>query len=332
MHYETFFKDQLAGLRRAGNYRVFADLERKSGDFPRAVQHTDKGPREVTVWCSNDYLGMGQNPVVTEAMHEAIDRCGAGAGGTRNISGTSHYHVRLERELADLHHKEAALVFTSGFVSNWASLATLGSKLPGCVILSDAGNHASMIDGIRASRADKRIFRHNDPEDLDRHLAALDPSAAQDRRLRKRLLDGRRHLAHRRALRRRRRAWRHDLSRRGPWRRPLRAARRRGRRGARADAPAHLDRGHARQGLRRRRRLHQPARQRSATLSAASRRASSSPRRCLRPSPPAPPPASATSRRARRSACASATGWRACGACSMRPAFPTSTIRATSCR
>jgi 5-aminolevulinate synthase len=175
MNYEGFFRHQLHDLHRAGNYRVFCDLERRAGDFPRATHYGDRGRVTVTVWCSNDYLGMGQHPAVLAAMHEAIDHCGAGAGGTRNISGTSHYHVKLERELADLHRKEAALLFTSGYVSNWAALGTLASRLPGCVVLSDELNHASMIEGIRHSRAEKQLFKHNDPEDLDRKLAALSP-------------------------------------------------------------------------------------------------------------------------------------------------------------
>jgi 5-aminolevulinate synthase len=174
MDHEDFFRQQLDGLRAEGRYRVFADLERHAGRFPRALDH--RSGNEITVWCSNDYLGMGQHPAVLAAMQAAIARSGAGAGGTRNISGTSHVHVLLEHELAELHGKAAALVFTSGYVANDAALATIAGQIPGCIVYSDALNHASMIAGIRNSRAEKRIFRHNDPADLDRLLAQSDPA------------------------------------------------------------------------------------------------------------------------------------------------------------
>ncbi len=171
MDYQQFFRDRIAGLRQEGRYRVFADLERQAGRFPRATYYSENGPREVVVWCSNDYLGMGQDRTVLQAMHDALDLCGAGAGGTRNISGTNHFHGLLEQELADLHGQEAALLFNSGYTSNLAALGTLARLLPDCVVFSDAFNHNSMIVGIRDSGAEKHIFRHNDPADLDRLLS-----------------------------------------------------------------------------------------------------------------------------------------------------------------
>jgi len=175
--YLSAFRSALAGLKREGRYRVFADIVRRRGSYPNADFHADGLRRPITVWCSNDYLCMGQHPKVLAAMHEAIDATGAGAGGTRNISGTTHYHVELERELAELHAKEAALLFTSGFISNEATLATLAKLLPGLIVFSDALNHASMIEGIRHGGMEKCLFRHNDIAHLDELLRAANPSA-----------------------------------------------------------------------------------------------------------------------------------------------------------
>ncbi|PZM08004.1 5-aminolevulinate synthase [Rhizobium tubonense] len=177
MDFDRFFQSQLQRLHDDGSYRVFADLERKQGLYPLATRHAANGSNDVTVWCSNDYLGMGQHPKVLAAMKAAIECCGAGSGGTRNISGTSHYHVALERELAELHGKDSALLFTSGYVANWATLGTLGARIPGLIIFSDASNHASMIEGIRYAGCAKAIWRHNDLRDLEAKLAAANPTS-----------------------------------------------------------------------------------------------------------------------------------------------------------
>ena len=174
MDYESIFKSAIDRLHSEGRYRVFIDIVRNKGAFPNALCFGGNGPKPVTVWCSNDYLAMGQHPAVVEAMETALHEVGAGSGGTRNISGNTHYHVELEAELASLHGKQAALLFTSGYVSNEAALSTLGKLLPGCVIFSDELNHASMIAGIKNSGCEKRVFRHNDLAHLEELLAECD--------------------------------------------------------------------------------------------------------------------------------------------------------------
>ena len=173
MNYEEFFSEQVDALQKEGRYRVFADLEREAGSFPSAKNYQQGGATDITVWCSNDYLAMGQNPVVIDAMHDALDKSGAGAGGTRNIAGTNHFHILLEQELADLHNKKAGLIFTSGYVANLTTLSTIGRMLPNCVIVSDEMNHNSMIAGIQHSRSEKKIFKHNDLQDLEAKLKEI---------------------------------------------------------------------------------------------------------------------------------------------------------------
>src|SRR5580692_984305 len=175
MNYNSYFTDALARLHAERRYRVFADLERIAGRFPHAVWHSPEGPKPIAIWCSNDYLGMGQHPKVIGAMVETATRMGTGAGGTRNIAGNNHPLVELERELADLHGKEAALVFTSGYISNETGISTLAKLMPNCLILSDAWNHNSMIEGVRQAHCEKQIFRHNDMAHLEELLAAADP-------------------------------------------------------------------------------------------------------------------------------------------------------------
>jgi 5-aminolevulinate synthase len=175
MNYDRYFEKALGRLRDERRYRVFADLERLAGRFPHAIWHSPHGPRDVIVWCSNDYLGMGQHPKVIGAMVETATRMGTGAGGTRNIAGTNHPLVELERELADLHGKEAALVFTSGYISNETGISTIAKLLPNCLILSDEWNHNSMIEGVRQSKCEKQIFRHNDLAHLEQLLQAAEP-------------------------------------------------------------------------------------------------------------------------------------------------------------
>ncbi|MEE1753362.1 5-aminolevulinate synthase [Streptomyces sp. SP18CS02] len=174
--YVDFFSAEIEALKRRGGYRTFLEIERRAGSFPAALKHGPGPGRRISVWCSNDYLGMGQHPLVLDAMKRAVDESGAGSGGSRNISGNSHYHVSLEEELADLHGTEAALIFPSGYAANDAALTVLAGRLPGCVVFSDELNHASMIAGIRHSGAEKHVFRHNDADHLEELLAGTDPA------------------------------------------------------------------------------------------------------------------------------------------------------------
>ncbi|RLU94591.1 5-aminolevulinate synthase [Streptomyces griseocarneus] len=174
--YTNYFETELGQLKQRGGYRTFLDIERRAGAFPQALRHGPGNSGRISVWCSNDYLGMGQHPLVLAAMRQALDESGAGSGGSRNISGNNHYHVLLEQELADLHGAESALIFPSGYVANDAALTVLAGRLPGCVVFSDELNHASMIAGIRHSGAEKHVFRHNDADHLEELLAGTDPA------------------------------------------------------------------------------------------------------------------------------------------------------------
>ncbi len=256
MDYSAYFTDALARLHSERRYRVFADLERIAGRFPHAIWHSPQGPKNVVIWCSNDYLGMGQHPKVIGAMVETATRMGTGAGGTRNIAGNNHPLVELERELADLHRKEAALVFTSGYISNQTGIATLAKLMPNCLILSDALNHNSMIEGVRQANCEKQIFRHNDMAHLEAAVGGGRSGPSQADRVRKPLLHGWRRRAGEPHLRSRRALWRHDLYRRGARRRHVRPARRRHQRARRRHGAHRRDRGHAGQSVRLPRRLY----------------------------------------------------------------------------
>jgi 5-aminolevulinate synthase len=241
--YEAAFNRALNRLHEEQRYRVFADIERQAGKFPEAVWHSPKGKRQIVLWCSNDYLGMSQHKSVIDAMMATAARMGAGAGGTRNIAGTHHPLVELEREIAELHGKPSALVFTSGYVSNQAGISTIARLIPNCLILSDASNHNSMIEGIHRSGCEKIVFRHNDVAHLEQLLRSAGRARAQARHFRKPLFDGRRHRADPRHLRACGKIRRDDLLRRGACGRNVWRAWWRDQRTGRCDWPHRLYRG-----------------------------------------------------------------------------------------